>query len=83
MMMYDISPYDEPEEITCMEGRIMLTEQLTDELVGNVHRFSSSVCLLRDCYDVSPLFGKIILPAASTERRVDEHKTYEPAEDLY
>ena len=42
-------------------------EQLTDEVVENVDRFSSLVCLLRDCYDVSPLYGHWSLPEASTE----------------
>ena len=42
-------------------------EQLTDELVKDIDMFSSLVCLLRDCYDVSPVYGHWMLPAASTE----------------
>ena len=55
MLFNDIRPYDVTEDLTCTKKRIRVTEQLTDELVENVDRFSSPVCLLRDCYDVSPL----------------------------
>ena len=32
-----------------------MDDQLTDELVKNVDRFSSPVFLENDCYDISPL----------------------------
>ena len=51
----DISPYNVTEVITFMNGKISFTQQLTDELLKNVDRFSSAMCMLRECYDVSPL----------------------------
>ena len=51
----DISSYNVTEVITGMKGTIRFTEHLTDELVKIFDRFSSRVCLLSDCYDVSPL----------------------------
>ena len=77
MLFNDVRRYDVTEELTCTKKRIRFTEQLTDEQVENVDTFSSPVCLLRDCYAVSPLYGKMILPAASTERWVDEQLTDE------
>ena len=52
-----------------------MDEDRTDELVKDIDRFSSLVCLLRDCYDVSPLYGNWSLPAASTERSDNEQRT--------
>ena len=60
-----------------------MDDQLTDELVENMDTFSSPVCLGKDCYDVSPLSANYTLPATSTKRRDDEHRTDEPAEDTY
>ena len=54
-----------------------MEDQLIDKVVKNFNRFSSPVFLETDCYDVSPLFAKRILPAASTERWVDEQLTDE------
>ena len=54
----------------------------TDEVVNNIDKFSSLVCLLRDCYDISPLYGHWSLPAASTERSVDEDRTDELVEHI-
>ena len=60
-----------------------MDDQLIDEWVKNVDRFSSPVFLENDCYDISPLSGNYTLPATSTERRDDEHRNDEPAEDTY
>ena len=57
VLFNEVRPYDVTEELTCTKKRIRFTEQLTDELVGNVDRFSSLVCLVRVCYDVSPLYA--------------------------
>ena len=57
-----------------------MDDQLTDELVKNVDRFSSP-CVRRDTVMTSVhFFGKITLPAASTQRWVVEKLSDELAE---
>ena len=63
LIFYDISSYNVTEVITAMKGRIRFTEHLTDELVKNVDRFSSLVCLLRDCYGYLNVPKKLALKA--------------------
>ena len=58
MQMRINSHYGKKVILNCMKRRIKLTEQLIYGLVENINRFSSPVSFVRDCYDVSPIYGK-------------------------